>query len=45
MAKMWGPSRGVAVEVDSLEFADVEGFTRDVLKKVTDEVPYVRGEA
>ena len=33
------------VEVEGLEFTDVEGFAGDVFEQVTDEVPYVCGEA
>ena len=33
------------VEVEGLEFTDVEGFARDVFEQITDEVPYVCGEA
>ena len=33
------------VEVEGLEFTDVEGFAGDVFKQVTDEVPYICGEA
>ena len=33
------------MEVEGFEFTDVEGFAGDMFKQITDEVPYIRGEA